>query len=432
MLKRKRWVLGATVVAAAMTCGGVLSASGTPSESSVAGWPRQIGGSGDDYANTVLTTSSGDVYVAGSTNGSVGTTPNQGGYDIWLARFDRYGKLKWVQQFGTASDDDAASLVAVGSSIYLTGLTYGSMPGNSSAGGMDTYVARFDSSGTLKWIRQFGSSGTDEPLSITALGGSLWVVGATDGALPGLTPLGNGDGFLMQMSTSGTVKSTRLIGTDQYDYPIEVVATGRSLIIAGTTEGAFLGQTNAGGSDGFVMSISNINTKRESTWVRQLGTSSRESIESVTVAGRTVYAVGSTRGAFPGESNAGGVDTFVVRYSTSGTYGWLQQFGTAGDEQANQLAANSSGVFVAGTTDGSFPGFASSASEGFASKFSSTGVQDWTRQFGTSAADGVEAIAIRSSDNYGGKVVVAGWTGGTVWGQVSAGNVDALIATFLS
>jgi hypothetical protein len=263
-------------------------------------------------------------------------------------------------------------------------------------------------------------------------GGSIWVLGATDGALAGLTPLGNGDGFLVQISTSGTVKSSRLFGTDQYDYPTSIAAAGRSLFIGGSTEGTFATQANAGGLDGFVMSISNINTRRESKWVREFGTAGRDLIRSLAVSGRAVYVGGETNGTLPGEGQAGGYDSFVVRYSTAGTFAWAQQFGTAGNEELTGVEANSTGAFVAGTTSSVFDEFTGGGTDGFAARFSTTGVQTWLRQFGTPATDEITATAIRSSDNYGGRFVVVGYTGGAVWAQVSKGSDDGFIATFVS
>ena len=432
MLKQKKRIVGVLAVLAAVTTTGVLSANGSPSESSLSGWPRQIGGNAGDYANAVATSASGDVYVAGSTGGTVGTSPNQGEYDAWLARYDKFGRLKWVYQFGSAATDDVSAVSVVGGSVYLTGITYGALPGNTAGGGLDSYVARFDTSGNLKWIRQFGGAGNQDANGAAVLGGSIWVVGGADGTLDGLTPIGNGDGFLVQVSTSGTVKSSRLFGTDQYDYPTEIAAAGRTLFIGGSTEGAFAGQSNSGGSDGFVMSISNINTRRESTWVREFGTAGRDTINTVAVSGRSVYAGGSTNGTFPGEGQAGSYDAFVVRYSTAGVYSWVQQFGTAGDEDLTGVEANSSGVFVAGYTSSVFDEFSGGGSDALAANFSSTGVQNWLRQFGTPVNDEIAATAIRSSDNYGGRFVVAGYTSGTVWAQVSKGSDDGFIATFVS
>ena len=437
MLSQKKRIVGVLAVIAAVTTTGVLGASGSPSESSLAGWPRQFGGSSGDYANAMTTSSSGDVYVAGSTSGTVSTTPNQGEYDAWLARYDKYGRLKWVQQFGSAATDDVAAVSVVGSSVYVTGITYGSLPGgslpsNTANGGMDSYVARFDTSGNLKWIRQFGTAANDEATSATTLGGSLWVLGATEGAFGGLTPLGNGDGFLVQVSSSGTVKSSRLVGTDQYDYPTEIAASGRTLFIGGSTEGTFAGQSNAGGSDDFVMSISNINTGRESTWVREFGTATNETFGSLAVSGRSLYAGGATYGTFPGGSAAGWNDLFVIKYSTSGTFSWVRQFGTSESEELTSVAASSAGVVVVGNTNGAFDGFPYRGPDAFAASFSSAGEQKWLRQFGTSDADEVYSVSLRASDNYGGRIVVAGYTSGTVWGQVSAGSDDGFIATFVS
>ena len=432
MLKRGKRVVGALGMVAAVAFTGVLSATGSPDESSLSGWPRQMGSSEYDYINAVATTASGDVYVAGSTDAALSTLASAGGWDVWLARFDKFGKLKWVQQFGTAADDDVASMVVTGSSVYVVGSTGGSLAGNTASGGLDGYVARFDTSGNSKWFRQFGTAESDEALSVAVSGRSIWVLGATSGTLPGLTSVGNGDAALLQYNSAGSLQSSRQFGTDGYDYPNSIAVSGSTLYIGGSTAGTFAGQVNAGGTDGFLMRISNINTRRESTWVRQMGTAAADEIVGVAVSGGAVYTTGYTRGTLPDAVSAGGADGFVARYSTSGVVSWLRQFGTAADEELNAIATVRGGVVVAGSTGGAFAGFEADSLEAFTAKFSSTGAPGWLRQFGTASTDSAVAMAIRPSDNYGGQIVVAGYTGGRLWGQAALGKDDGFVATFLS
>ncbi|WP_414395345.1 SBBP repeat-containing protein [Synechococcus sp. O70.2] len=51
-------------------------------------------------------------------------------------------------------------------------------------------------------------------------------------------------------------------------------------------------------------------------WIRQFGTPADEGAESVAVDGQgNVWVAGSTGGALPGPSSAGGRDVFVLKYS---------------------------------------------------------------------------------------------------------------------
>ena len=75
----------------------------------------------------------------------------------------------WPQQFGSCSSDGSedhnAPDVTIDSdgSVYVTSNTWGSLDGstNSNADNSDVYLVKFTSSGTKEWIRQWGSSGTE-------------------------------------------------------------------------------------------------------------------------------------------------------------------------------------------------------------------------------------------------------------------------------
>ena len=70
-----------------------------------------------------------------------------------------------------------------------------------------------------------------------------------------------------------------------------------------------------------------------------------------------VYVVGNTAGAFPGQVNRGSVDVFVRKFDLSGKEVWTQQLGTAGDDNVTAAAADATGLYITGHTTGAFPGF---------------------------------------------------------------------------
>jgi len=62
--------------------------------------------------------------------------------------------LDWTKQFGT-SDYDYSSGVSVDSSgnIYVSGTTRGSLSGNTSAGMSDAFIAKYNSAGNQLWVK---------------------------------------------------------------------------------------------------------------------------------------------------------------------------------------------------------------------------------------------------------------------------------------
>ena len=68
----------------------------------------------------------------------------------------------WTKQLGSSSDDYANGIVTDSSgSVYISGTTYGGLDGNTSAGNADLFVVKYNSSGTKQWTNQLGSSSRD-------------------------------------------------------------------------------------------------------------------------------------------------------------------------------------------------------------------------------------------------------------------------------
>jgi len=194
--------------------------------------------------------------------------------------------------------------------------------------------------------------------------------------------------------------------------------------VVGFTEGTLLGQpANAGSFDAFVRKYDSNGTE---LWTRQFGTPGRDVGSGLMLDSSGVYVSGGTEGTLPGLASAGGFDAFVRKYETSGAELWTRQFGTATSDQAVGVAVDTSGVYVAGLTDGTLPGQTSAGgSDAFVRKYETNGAELWTRQFGTATSDQAVGVAVDTSGVY-----VAGFTDGTLLGQVSAGTLDAFLVSF--
>jgi hypothetical protein len=81
----------------------------------------------------------------------------------------------------------------------VAGNTAGKLPGQTTAGGIDAFVAAFDSAGNSLWMRQFGGGNRDAAADVAFAGGNAYVAGSTDGTLPGQTSAGGRDAFLVKI-----------------------------------------------------------------------------------------------------------------------------------------------------------------------------------------------------------------------------------------
>jgi hypothetical protein len=148
-------------------------------------WNRQLGTAKGDITFGVATDGDGNVYIAGSTSGSL-AGPNQGVHDAWVAKYSTNGALGWKRQLGTAVLDGASGVATDGAgNVYIGGHTFGSL-GGPQRGNSDAWVAKYSATGDLLWNRQIGSAAADLVLGVATDGvGSVYIAGYTDGSLGG-------------------------------------------------------------------------------------------------------------------------------------------------------------------------------------------------------------------------------------------------------
>src|SRR6266704_1589091 len=116
-----------------------------------------------------------------------------GGPDAFVQKYDHAGTVLWTLQVGTPSGDSALGVAADPSGLYVAGGTGGALPGQTSAGGYDAYLQKYDPNGNLIWTHQFGTAGSDEPRGVAANAAGVYVTGVTDGTLPGQVNAGSPD-----------------------------------------------------------------------------------------------------------------------------------------------------------------------------------------------------------------------------------------------
>jgi hypothetical protein len=162
-------------------------------------------------------------------------------------------------------------------------------------------------------------------------------------------------------------------------------------------------------------------------WTRQFGTAVAEAAQGVVVDGSgNVYVAGYTPGALDGNPNIGLTDAFVTKYTVTGVRQWTRQFGTTANDWATGIARDPAGnVVIAGYTAGDFHGSNAGFTDAFVIKYDASGTMVWKDQFGTAGAEYAQGVTTDSSGN----VFVVG-SGGDLDGQTSAGATDAFVVKY--
>ena len=217
-------------------------------------WAKQIGSASNDEGNSVTLDTEDNVYVTGGFKLTADFDPNSGTYnmftaggvDVFVTKLDASGNFLWAKQMGGAEHDWGYSLIiGAGGDLYFTG-SFGSMvdfdPGSgtynlTSAGGMDIFVSKLDSSGNFIWAQQMGGIGNDVGIShYLNSTGEVLITGYFENTAdfdPGpntsnLTSEGGKDIFVTKLDVSGNFMWAKQIGGTDSDagYSIATDLTG--------------------------------------------------------------------------------------------------------------------------------------------------------------------------------------------------------------
>jgi uncharacterized protein (TIGR03437 family) len=382
-------------------------------------WIRQFGSPTGDFAYGVAASPSG-IYVVGSVSGTLPGETSTGSTDAFVRKYDQDGNILWTRQFGTAAFDHATGVAADSSGVYVVGDTQGTLPGQVSAGVQDVFIRKYDSSGTVVWTRQLGTAGNDAGYGAAIEPSGVYVAGTAAGALPGQTFSGEFDAFVRKYDLTGAEQWTRQFGTSGTDLARDVAADVEGVYVAGIVRGSLPGQSSAGGADAFVRKY---NPGGSEEWTRQFGSASDDNALGTAVSGSGVYVAGATSGALAGGSSSGFSDAFLKKYDTSGADQWTRQFGSVSPDSALGAAADPTGAYVVGFAGAAIGGETQvGGQDAFVRKYDVNGNDRWTHQFGTNTLDTAAGADADSSGFY-----LTGYTQGTMPGG-GAGGQDAFLS----
>jgi hypothetical protein len=299
-------------------------------------WTRQFGAADGALGGAILADATG-VYVGGQGSGLL---PGQTGL-AFVRKYDADGNVLWTRQFGTGTyGAGVRSFVVDSSGVYAAGFD---VP--------DAFVVKYDGDGDLLWSREFGSGLNTGASSVAVDASGVYVGGLTNGALPGQTNAGDYDAFLRKYDADGNELWTREFGTAGFDDIGKVVVTATGVCVAGDVSGALPGQTSEGDFDVYVRMY---DTNGNDQWTRQFGTSSIDLMAGLAADSSGIYVGGDTGGALPGQTNAGGLDAFLVKIAYPPTDISLSSSSVAEGQPANTVVGDFS---TADATAGDSPSY---------------------------------------------------------------------------
>ena len=150
-----------------------------------------------------------NIYMLGEGKGWFGDTYS-GDQDIFLAQYNTDGNQLWIESLGShlpSKTDYAGDLdVDENGLIYFSGSTSSAMPGQTKAGS-DAFWGVYDSQGNLLELEQLGTKySATKGYGISAdNNGNVYMGGYTSRSLPGETSAGNSDGYIAKYSLTAGI-----------------------------------------------------------------------------------------------------------------------------------------------------------------------------------------------------------------------------------
>ena len=228
------------------------------------------------------------------------------------------------------------------------------------------------------------------------------------------------DGFIRKYDFDGNEIWTVQLGADHKINGVTVGSSG--IYVAGSTHDLLPGDTTSN-FNGFVRKY---DTNGNEIWAKLFGTPEIDSVWSISADSSGIYVAGRTAGTFSGQVSNGIEDAFVIKYDVNGNEVWTRQFGTTALDSALGIYAHSSGIYATGTTFGTLAGQTRvGGNDGFLAKYDVDGNQVWVRQFGTTSGEvAIDVFADSSS------VYAVGFTFGSFSGYTRQGGTDAYVVSY--
>ena len=271
-------------------------------------WAKKGGGSGEDYAQSTATDNFGNIYITGyfiSPTIIFGTTTlaSNGDYDIYVAKYDTSGALVWVKSFGGTGLDRSTSIAtdAMGN-VFFTGwftsptILFGTTV-LANVGNYDVFLAKLDSNGNVLWAKCQGGTADDVAMGVaTDATGNAYITGY----------------FISPQITFG---STILHNSNAADWVTDLFVAKYSptgdVLWAATATGSYFDQGNA-------IAIDAINH-----------------VYVTGIFGSPTLSFGTT---VLTNTNNLYFDVFLVKYDSLGSLVWARSGGGTADDEAYAIA----------------------------------------------------------------------------------------------
>ena len=377
---------------------------------------NQDASTGTTTAQATAVDGSGNIYVLGNATGNFGSQINPGSQDVYLTTYDSAGNVVWQNLVGSAGTASGAGLALdPAGGVVITGSSTADLTTSSvTNGNTDSFVASYDANGNQTWIKQIQTLATNQSNAVSVdASGNIYIGGSVSGGVIGAhqTSQGGGDAYLAKFDAKGNLLAENQFGTSGADQvSATATASDGSLYVASMQNGQAVVAKYAGGDiTSAPVWTQTLGALSSGGGIGGLSVSGNQVYISGTTSNTNLTAGGQASIA---AASTGGTDAFVFNLTDNGsssTANHVSYVGTAGSDQGGAMTIGADGtVYLAGTTSGTFVGqqrSVANVTNAFATAINTNGSVAWTQQYG--GASGRSTGAALAVDPNGASVLDA-------------------------
>jgi hypothetical protein len=363
-------------------------------------WQKSFGGTGVDLLQSILLTPDAGFILGGTSTSGKGLDKNDDGYgdsDIWIIKLDAKGGILWQKTIGGEGHETLQSIAKTADGGYIIGgsSTSDSMIAKADAkaqeksdniqsdkdkalltsknedsrGGLDYWIIKLNSKGTIEWQKTIGGSYQDQLKSIAITRDGGYIVGGYSNSMASGEKsddaFGQGDYWILKLDNKGNIQWQKTIGGDGDDNLTCLLPTLDGGYLAGGSSSSSAtnskSKSNGDGSDFWIVKLDPLgNTLWQETYnygKHDVLSSILENSDGTCLLGGYAQGEGkSIKGAdrfVPRDDKEGINDYIALKINNKGEKIWDRTVGSKGDEVMRKLfETRDGGYLLAGTSSG--------------------------------------------------------------------------------
>jgi len=310
-------------------------------------WQNTIGGFGYDYLSHAVACIGGGYLLVGYSNSGISGDKYElgnGGHDIWVVKVNAIGNIEWQNTIGGSGLDDCRRVIQCSDGNYIiAGRSDSNISGDkteNSQGGLDYWILKLNSTGSILWQNTIGGSSTEtiEEIIETA-DNEIMVFGDSFSDVSGdktIPSYGNRDFWVLNLDSLGNILWQKVIGGsgDEILNGVVVCPDG-GYLLGGNSTSSISGdksEINIGGYDFWIVKISDEGIVE---WEETIGGISSDNIYALEYFNDGYIIGGNSLSGVSGdktEPTNGGYDYWFVKIDSLGNIIYQKAYGGNKDD----------------------------------------------------------------------------------------------------